>query len=145
MVLSFSCSVVSNSLWPHGLQHSRLPVLHHLPELAQTRVHWVGDAIQPFHPVVPSSSSLKFFPASGSFLRHSKTSSPVNFLQWKKSKLSLHSQTFLHLLRFSADSFLQFKIPHNGSLSNTFNEHSLPNLQVSSKSCFLSTCAEAVS
>ena len=23
------------------------PVLHHLPELAQTYVHWVGDAIQP--------------------------------------------------------------------------------------------------
>ena len=27
------------------------PVLHHLPELAQTHVHWVGDAIQPSHPV----------------------------------------------------------------------------------------------
>ena len=24
-------------------------VLHYLPELAQTRVHWVGDAIQPSH------------------------------------------------------------------------------------------------
>ena len=23
-----------------------LPVLHHLPELAQTHMHWVGDAIQ---------------------------------------------------------------------------------------------------
>ena len=27
------------------------PVLHHLPELAQTYVHWVGDAIQPSHPL----------------------------------------------------------------------------------------------
>ena len=27
------------------------PVLHHLPELSQTRVHWLGDAIQPFHPL----------------------------------------------------------------------------------------------
>ena len=27
-----------------------LPVLHHLPELAQTHVHWVGDAIQPSYP-----------------------------------------------------------------------------------------------
>ena len=26
------------------------PVLHHLPELAQTHVHWVGDAIQPSCP-----------------------------------------------------------------------------------------------
>ena len=31
------------------------PVLHHLPELAQTHVHWVGDAIQPFHPLWSSS------------------------------------------------------------------------------------------
>ena len=31
------------------------PVLHYLPELAQTHVHQVGDAIQPFHPLPPSS------------------------------------------------------------------------------------------
>ena len=30
------------------------PVLHHLLELAQTHVHWVGDAIQPSHPLLPS-------------------------------------------------------------------------------------------
>ena len=28
-----------------------LPVHHHLPELAQTHVHWVSDAIQPSHPL----------------------------------------------------------------------------------------------
>ena len=28
-----------------------LPVHHHLPELAQTHVHRVGDAIQPSHPL----------------------------------------------------------------------------------------------
>ena len=31
-----------------------LPVPHHLPELAQTHVHWVGDAIQPSHPLLSS-------------------------------------------------------------------------------------------
>ena len=31
------------------------PVLHHLPELAQTHIHWVGDAIQPSHPLLPPS------------------------------------------------------------------------------------------
>ena len=38
-----------NSLQPLGLQHSRLPCpsLHHLPEVAQTYIHWVSDAIQP--------------------------------------------------------------------------------------------------
>ena len=27
------------------------PILHQLPELAQTHVHQVGDAIEPFHPL----------------------------------------------------------------------------------------------
>ena len=31
------------------------PVLHHLPEFVQTHVHWVGDAIQPSHPLSSSS------------------------------------------------------------------------------------------
>ena len=31
------------------------PVLHCLLEFAQTHVHWVGDAIQPSHPLSPSS------------------------------------------------------------------------------------------
>ena len=30
------------------------PVLHHLPEFAQTHVHWGSDAIQPSHPLLPS-------------------------------------------------------------------------------------------
>ena len=30
-------------------------VLHHLPELAQTHVHWFGDAIQPSHPPLSPS------------------------------------------------------------------------------------------
>ena len=34
------------------------PVLHHLPELVQTHVHWVSDAIQPSHPL--SSPSPAF-------------------------------------------------------------------------------------
>ena len=28
------------------------PVLYHLPELAQTHIHWGGDAIQPSHPLL---------------------------------------------------------------------------------------------
>ena len=43
------------------------PVLHYLPEFAQTHVHWVNDAIQPPHTVVPFSSCPKSFPASESF------------------------------------------------------------------------------
>ena len=44
-----------------------LPVHHQLPEFAHTQVHQFGDAIQPSHPVIPFSSCLQSFPASGSF------------------------------------------------------------------------------
>ena len=45
-----------------------LPVHHQRPEFTQTHVHCDGDAIQPFHPlVIPFSSCLPSFPASGSF------------------------------------------------------------------------------
>ena len=44
-----------------------LPVHHQLPEFTQTHIHWVSDANQPSHPVVPFSSCLQSFPASGSF------------------------------------------------------------------------------
>ena len=44
------------------------PVHHQLPELAQTHVHRVCDAIQPSHPLLsPFSSCLQSFQASGSF------------------------------------------------------------------------------
>ena len=43
------------------------PVHHQLPELAQTHVHRVCNAIQPSHPVIPFFSRLQSFPASGSF------------------------------------------------------------------------------
>ena len=54
----FSHSVASDSLQPHGLQHTRLPVHHQLPEFAQSHVHQVSDAIQPSH--LPSSPSSIF-------------------------------------------------------------------------------------
>ena len=43
------------------------PIHHQLPELAQSHVHRVGDAIQPSHPVIPFCSYLQAYPASGSF------------------------------------------------------------------------------
>ena len=45
------------------------PVLHCLPEFAQTNVHRIGDAVQPYHPLSPAfpqSSCPQSFPASES-------------------------------------------------------------------------------
>ena len=47
-----SCQTLCDSM--HGLTPG-FPVLHNLPEFAQTHVHWVDDAIQPSHPLLPPS------------------------------------------------------------------------------------------
>ena len=43
------------------------PVLHYLPEFAQTHVHWVSDAIQPFYPWSPPSLALNLSQHQGLF------------------------------------------------------------------------------
>ena len=49
------------TLQPHGLQHW-------LPEFTQTHVHWVGDAIQPSHPLSsPSPPALNLSQHQGPF------------------------------------------------------------------------------
>ena len=47
--------VVSNSLWPHALQHARFSCPSLSPGVAQIHVHWLSDAIQSFHPLLPPS------------------------------------------------------------------------------------------
>ena len=70
--VQFSRSVVSDSSWRHESQHARLPVHHQLPESTQTHVPWVGDAMQPSHPLSPhqipdtrsTGTQILDFPAS---------------------------------------------------------------------------------
>ena len=57
--VQFTCSVLSGSLQPHGLQHARLPCPSPTPGVAQTHGLLAGDAIQPSHPL--SSPSLPTF------------------------------------------------------------------------------------
>ena len=40
-----------------------LPVHHQLPESTQTHVYWVGDAIQPSHPLLPPLLLPSIFPS----------------------------------------------------------------------------------
>ena len=56
MVLLFS--VTKSCLTLCDLMDCSTPCLsvpHHLPEFAQVHVHWISDAIQPSHPLPPSS------------------------------------------------------------------------------------------
>ena len=43
------------------------PVYYQLPELAQTHVHWVGDAIQPSHPLLSPSPAQNLSQHQGLF------------------------------------------------------------------------------
>ena len=47
-----SCSILCD---PVDCSMPEFPILHDLPEFAQTHVHWVGDAIQLSHPLLPPS------------------------------------------------------------------------------------------
>ena len=60
-----SCPTLCN---PMDYSTPGLPVHHQLLEFIHTNVYWVGDAIQPSHPlVIPLSSCLQSFPGWGSF------------------------------------------------------------------------------
>ena len=51
------CSVAKLSWNPMDCSTPGFSVLHHLLEFAQVHVHWIGDAIQPSHPLSPFSPS----------------------------------------------------------------------------------------
>ena len=78
--VQFSRSVVSISLWPRGLQHARPPYPSQLPELTQTHVHWVGDVIQPSHPLSSPSPPAFRFPSIRVF-----SSESVLRIRWPKN------------------------------------------------------------
>ena len=66
--VQFSCSVLSNSLWPHGLQHARPPCPSPPPRAYSNSC----PLSQWYHPTIsssvgPFSSYLQSFPVSGSF------------------------------------------------------------------------------
>ena len=93
--LQFSCSVVSDSLLPHGLQHTRLPCPSPLPEFTQIHVHQVSDVILPSFPLCPLLLLPSIFPSIGVFSNKS-----VLRIRWPKYGLSwlLNSKLFYSFL-----------------------------------------------
>ena len=53
---------------PMDCSTSSFPFCPHFPELTQTYVHWVGDAIQPSHPLLSLSPSFNLSQHLGLFL-----------------------------------------------------------------------------
>ena len=90
----FSCQVMSDSLQPHGQQHTRLPCPSHLPEFAQTHVRWVGDTIQPSYPLLSPSPAFTLSQHQGLFQRVSSSHQVAKILEFQ-----LQHQAFQWILR----------------------------------------------
>ena len=69
------------------------PVLHYLPEFAQTHVHWVNDVIQPSH----HQSSLS--PPALSLSQHQGLSQWIGSLHQVAKVLELQHQSFQWIFR----------------------------------------------
>ena len=80
------------------------PVLHYLPEFAETHVHWVSNALQPSHPLLPASAPIlslsqhqHLFQRIGSLIRWSK--------YWSFSFSISPSNEYSRLVSFKIDCF----------------------------------------
>ena len=94
--VQFSSVQLLSSVWlcdPKDCSIPGLPVHHQLLGLVQTHVHWVGDAIQPSHPLLSPS------PPAFNLSQHQ------GFFQWVSSlhqvilKFQLQDQSFQWIFR----------------------------------------------
>ena len=92
--VQFSRSVVSDALWPHGLQHARPPCPSPTPGVDSNSCplsRWCHPPIS--SSVIPFSSCLQYFPASGS-------SQWVGSSHQVAKVMELHHQSFQWKFRF---------------------------------------------
>ena len=71
-----------------------LPVHHQLPEFTQTHVHWVGDAIQPSHPLSSPAPALNLSQHQGLFKWVSSSHQVAKVLEFQ-----LQHQSFQWIFR----------------------------------------------
>ena len=121
--VQFSCSVVSDSLQPHGLQHTSPPCPSPTPRVCSNSC----PLSQWCHPttsssVIPFSSCLQSFPASGSF-----PMSQILRIRWPKCwsfSFSISpSNEFSGLISFRMDWLDLLAVP--GTLKSLHQHHSL--------------------
>ena len=121
-VCQFSRSIMSNSLWLHGLQHSRLPC----PSLTLRACSNSCSLSRWYHPtisssVVPFSSCLHSFPASGSFPMHQFFASGGQSIWVSTSSIS-PSNEYSGLIFFRIDWLNLLAV--QGTLKSLLQHHS---------------------
>ena len=118
--VQFSHSVVSNSLWPHGLQHSRLPCPSPSPRACSNPCptsRWCHPTIS--SSVIPFSPSQSFL-ASGPFLMSQLFASGGQTKHWSFSICS--SSEYSGLISFRMDWLDLFAV--QGTLKSLLQHHS---------------------
>ena len=131
--VQFSCSVVSNYLQPHGLQHSRTPCQSPTPGVYSNscplsqRCHLTISSS-----VVPFSSCLQSFPTSGSFLMNQFFAPGVQSIEASASAsvLPMNSQNWFPL-GLTGWISLQSKGPSRVFSNTTVQKHQLFSTQLS--------------
>ena len=97
------------------------PVLHYLPEFAQTHVHWVNDAIQPSHPLSsPSPSALNLSQHQGLFQWASSLHQVAKY--WSFSFSISPSNEYSGLISFRINWFDLLTV--QGTLKSLLQHHS---------------------
>ena len=113
---------MSDSLRPHEPQHTSLTVHHQLPESTQIHLHWVGDAIQPSHPLRPLLLLSSIFPSIRVFSNES--SLPIRWPKYWSFSFSISpSNEHPGLISFRMD-WLDLLVVQ-GTLKSLLQHHSL--------------------
>ena len=106
---------------PMDCSMPRFLVYHHLPELAQTHVHLVGDAIQPSHPLSSLLLLSSIFPSIRVFSKESALCIKwPNY--WSFSFIISPSNEYSGLISFRNDQFDLLVV--QGTLRSLLQHHS---------------------
>ena len=106
-----SCPTLCNPMNPST---PGLPVHHQLPESTQTHAHWVGDAIQPSHPLSsPSPPALNLYQNHGLFKWVSSSNQVAKVLEFQLQHRSFQWISGLISFRMGWLDLLLTQIPPN--------------------------------
>ena len=125
---------MSNSLWPHKLQHTRSLCPSPISRVHQTHVHWVSDTIQPSHPLSsPSPPALNLSQHQGLFQWVSSLQHVAKVLEFQ-----LQHQSFQWTPRTNfLDDGLVDLLAVQGTLKSLLQHHSSKASILRCSACFI--------
>ena len=122
-------------MWPHDHSPPGLPVHHQLLESTHTHVHWVGDAIQPSHPLSSlSPPALNLAQHQGLFTWVSSSHQVAKVLEFQLQHQSFQWTPRTNPLEWPGWISLQSRGLSRVFSNNTVQKHQFFSAQLSSQS-----------